>query len=267
MAGAHWQHRVRRWNGAVDRTWPVDPRWPVGSSLGSCLLTVAFPGGNGRPKPAEGTLPGAGRNLLVRVLSCATPGGTDEGVPCINARARADARGKSETKKPGADRQAPAPRARRAAPFHGRRPHVAALALHRRCACDIAPHPPGNNTPEEPARCCFLRAPCVRCVHARRGVRSGEARRLCVLRACVSLPIRVRPGAGEANEAQGPTTHITTTRVRACVPDLPARSRLDLCDVPRLARARPPRVTELTAHQRTWTGRDGGRGKAPSDYA
>ena len=44
------------------------------------------------------------------------------------------------------------------------------------------------------ARC--LRAPCVRCVHVRRGVRSGEARRLCVLRACVSLPIRVRPGAG-----------------------------------------------------------------------
>ena len=56
----------------------------------------------------------------------------------------------------------------------------------------------------------------MRCVHARRGVRSGEAHRLCVLRACVSLPIRVRPGTGEANEAQGPTTHITT-RVRACV--------------------------------------------------
>ena len=55
-------------------------------------------------------------------------------------------------------------------------------------------------------------------MHARRGVRSGEARRLCVLRACVSLPIRVRLGAGEASEAQGPTTHITiTTRVRACV--------------------------------------------------
>ena len=47
-----------------------------------------------------------------------------------------------------------------------------------------------------------LRAPCVRCVHARRGVRSGEARRLCVLRACVSLSIRVRPGAGEANEKE-----------------------------------------------------------------
>ena len=54
-------------------------------------------------------------------------------------------------------------------------------------------------------------------MHARRGVRSGEVRRLCVLRACVSLPIRVvRPGAGEANKAQRSTTHITT-RVRACV--------------------------------------------------
>ena len=91
----------------------------------------------------------------------------------------------------------------------------------------------------------------MRCVHARRGVRSGEARRLCVLRACVSLPIRVRPGAGKANEAQGPATHITT-RVRACVrADLPARSRPDLRNVPRLARARLPRVTELTAQQRT----------------
>ena len=52
--------------------------------------------------------------------------------------------------------------------------------------------------------------------HARRGVRSGEARRLCVLRACVPLPSCVRPHAGEANEAQGLTTHITTC-VRACV--------------------------------------------------
>ena len=122
---------------------------------------------------------------------------------------RADARGsrRSGTQKPGADRQAPASRAWRAVPSHGRCPHAAALALHRRCACDIAPHPPGN--PPESARC--LRAPCVRCVHARRRVRSGEARRLCVLRACVSLSIRVvRLGAGDANEAQGPTTHITT---------------------------------------------------------
>jgi len=48
-----------------------------------------------------------------------------------------------------------------------------------------------------------------------RGAARGEARRLGVLRACASLSIHVRPGAGEANEAQGPTTHITT-RVRAC---------------------------------------------------
>ena len=108
---------------------------------------------------------------------------------------------------------------------------------------------------------CVVRLACVRCVHARRGVRSGEARRLGVLRACTSLSIHVRPGAGEANEAQGPTTHITT-RVRAC--GLTCVSRPDLRDVPRLARARPPCVTELTAQQRTWTGRDGGRGGAPS---
>ena len=41
-------------------------------------------------------------------------------------------------------------------------------------------------------------------------------------------------------------------------------SRPDLRDVPRLARARPPRVTELTAQQRTWTRWEGGRGGAPS---
>ena len=54
------------------------------------------------------------------------------------------------------------------------------------------------------------------CVHVQRSVRSGGARRLGVLRACASLSIHVRPGAGEANEAQGPPTHIAT-RVRACV--------------------------------------------------
>ena len=79
---------------------------------------------------------------------------------------------------------------------------------------------------------CLRGAPCVRCVHARRGVRSGEARRLGVLRACASLSIYVRPGAGEANEAQGPTTYITT-RVRAC--------GLTCVKSPRLARCTPPR--------------------------
>ena len=79
-----------------------------------------------------------------------------------------------------------------------------------------------------------------------------------MLRACASLPIHVRSGAGEASEAQGPTTHITT-RVRACGLTCVLREVAPTCDVPRLARARPPCVTELTAQQRTWTGRDGGR--------
>ena len=65
--------------------------------------------------------------------------------------------------------------------------------------------------------------------------------------------------------ASQPTSPLTTRHPRACVrADLPVRSRPDLRDVPRLARARPPRVTELTAQQRTWTGRDGG---VTLDYA
>ena len=48
-------------------------------------------------------------------------------------------RGRSGAQRPGADRQAPVPRARRTAPSHGRCLHAAALALHRRCACDIPP--------------------------------------------------------------------------------------------------------------------------------
>ena len=53
----------------------------------------------------------------------------------------------------------------------------------------------------------------LRACAARRAQRRGG--HLGVLRACAPLSIHVRPGAGEANEAQGPTTHITT-RVRAC---------------------------------------------------
>ena len=53
-----------------------------------------------------------------------------------------------------------------------------------------------------------------------------------MLRACASLSIHVRRGEGEANEAQGPTTHITT-RVRACGPTC--------VKSPRLARCAPPR--------------------------
>ena len=53
----------------------------------------------------------------------------------------------------------------------------------------------------------------LRACAARRAQRRGG--HLGVLRACAPLSIHVRPGAGEADEAQGPTTHITT-RVRAC---------------------------------------------------
>ena len=42
-------------------------------------------------------------------------------------------------RRPGADRQAPVPRAWRAAPPHGRRLPVAAIAIRRRCVCDIPP--------------------------------------------------------------------------------------------------------------------------------
>ena len=52
----------------------------------------------------------------------------------------------------------------------------------------------------------------MRCVHARRGVRSGEARRLCVLRACVPLPIRTRLGAGGGERGTG-TYHPTATEI------------------------------------------------------
>ena len=65
----------------------------------------------------------------------------------------------------------------------------------------------------------YLRAPCVCCVHARRGVRSGEARRLCVLRACVSLPIRVRParrGGGERGTGTYHPKRACHFRVLAC---------------------------------------------------
>ena len=92
-----------------------------------------------------------------------------------------------------------------------RAPPAVSCATRRSTTPIPLPHP----------RAC-VRAPCVRGVHAQRGVRSGEARRLCVLRACVPLPIRARPGAGGANEAQGPTTQLqlrsTCVRTSACRP-------------------------------------------------
>ena len=59
---------------------------------------------------------------------------------------------------------------------------------------------------------------------------------------------------------------VTTMKihVRTYIRVLSWGSRPDLRDIPRLARAHPPRVTELTAQQRTWTGRERGRGGAPS---
>jgi len=111
-----------------------------------------------------------------------------------------------------------------------------------------------------------VRAPCVRCVHARRGVRSGEARRLCVLRACVPLPIRVRPGAGGANEAQAGTYHYHTTAT-----EIHVRAYIRVSSwVVRLARCTPPRSCSSASHDRadraaTHLDEAGGRrGGAPS---
>ena len=106
---------------------------------------------------------------------------------------------------------------------------------------------------------CALRA--LRACAARNAQRRG-APPLRAIRVRVSAdPCAPRHGGGE----RGTGTYHPHHHPRACVrADLPARSRPDLRDVPRLARARPPRLTELTAQQRTWTGRDGGRGGAPS---
>ena len=111
-----------------------------------------------------------------------------------------------------------------------------------------------------------LRAPCVRCVHARCGVRSGEARRLCVLRACASVPIRVCPGAGKANEAQGPTTQLQLrSHMRACTcvrSTQPQEARLERPSSP--TRSRP--ASSEQAHRASSVGShlEGGRGGAPS---
>ena len=100
------------------------------------------------------------------------------------------------------------------------RAHPKPRAHRGSCAPPPAQLPrPGRPTARS-ARATFacLRATCcVRCVHARRGVRSGEERRLCVLHAYVSLLIRVCPGLGEANEAQGPRPPTSPPAcVRAC---------------------------------------------------
>ena len=98
-------------------------------------------------------------------------------------------------------------------------PHTARAPRGSRAAARGAPasgkRSRRNPSPQQEARpllaWCALRA--LRACAARRAQRRGG--RLGVLRACASLSIQVRPGAGEANEAQGPTSHITT-RVRAC---------------------------------------------------
>ena len=113
---------------------------------------------------------------------------------------------------------------------------------------------------------CLRGAPYVRCVHARRGVRSGEARRLGVLRACASLSIHARPGARSGGGERGTGTHRprVTTRVRACGRTCVKSPRLARCAPPRsCSSALRDRADHAAAHLET--GRDGGgRGEAPS---
>ena len=71
-----------------------------------------------------------------------------------------------------------------------------------------------NPPPQQQARpllaWCALRA--LRACAARRAQRRGGGR-LGVLRACAPLSIHVRPGAGEANEAQGPVSKAKSAEI------------------------------------------------------
>ena len=241
MAGARWQRRVRRRNGAVDRTWPVDPRWPLGRWAVGCRLS-RFP---------EETV---GRSLQKGPAGCRSQ---PPGPSIVLRNARGDGRrcgvykytsqgGRARQERNPETRSGQTPRAR------GPRPHPTADApmpprSRSIAAARATSRPIPKTTPPSPPACC-VRLACA-CVHAWRGVRSGEARRLCVRRTCVSLPIRVRPGVGEVNEAQGPTTHITTNttppRARTCTRRPTSNDRVHLPGVgpTRLSRpvARAPR--------------------------
>ena len=153
------------------------------------------------------------------------------------------------------------PHAQLAAPLHVRA-HIA----HRARTAGVARRRPWNSRfreakQEEPTSAttgtsatCVARLACAACM---RGAACAAARRppRRAARVCVSVDPRApRSGGGE----RGTGTHHPHHHPRACVRTY-LREVAPTCDVPRLARARPPCVTELTAQQRTWTGRDGGR--------
>ena len=140
----------------------------------------------------------------------------------------------------------------------------AALYHHNQLCRDVrsllARHPPSRAQRGDPplpshfrVLVCALRA--LRVCAVRRTQRRG-APPLRAARMRVSADSRV-PRRGEGERGTG-TYHPTATEihVRAYSACRPGQS--DLRDVPRLARARPPRMTELTAQQRTWTRREGG---------
>jgi hypothetical protein len=175
-------------------------------------------------------------------------------------------RGRSGAQRPGADRQAPVPRAWRAAPPHGRRLPVAAFALHRRCACDIPPARGldprwvfgwrGRSGAQKPGA--DRQAPSR--VRGARPHPTGGA----------SMPPRSRSTAAvHATSRPIPqATHHRTTHVRACLRTCvrrcaarSSRRRPASSDRGRLRRAGPPRPIRPIARapwDRTW--RDGGRG-------
>ena len=140
----------------------------------------------------------------------------------------------------------PVPRARRAAPSHGRRLHAAALALHRRCACDIPPHPPGH-TPQDHPRACVL-------ADVRAQVRSTQQPQEARLERPSSPPGPPRPSrpiarSSEEGAAEGrrgtpapphhPRAHVRAHHTAAGSP--PRATELALSEQARLVRAGPSR--------------------------
>ena len=140
----------------------------------------------------------------------------------------------------------PVPRARRAAPSHGRRLHAAALALHRRCACDIPSHPPGH-TPQDHPRACVL-------ADVRAQVRSTQQPQEARLERPSSPPGPPRPSrpivrSSEEGAAEGrrgtpapphhPRAHVRAHHTAAGSP--PRATELALSEQARLVRAGPSR--------------------------
>ena len=132
----HPANRQRRARGGVG------PRWvagAVGAELRDQERTDKPPSRvrGARPHPTTGA------SMPLRSHSTAAARATSRQPPTTRAGGGGSAlggwRGRSGAQRPGADRQAPVPRAWRTAPSPGRRLPVAAFALHRRCACDIPP--------------------------------------------------------------------------------------------------------------------------------